>query len=83
MPTPTDPRIKELSRRLENRLSYDGVTWTMQAIVVFGRHDLPRDAREMSFAAQDYERLTNTADRTVEGIIDAMLHSPRKAEWPS
>lgn len=82
MTAQADPRIKELSRRLENRLAYDGVTWTLQAIVVFGRADLPRSAREMSFAAQDYERMTDPGDRTVEGIIDAMLHSPRKDEWP-
>lgn len=54
----------------------------MRVIQSCGATGLPRDARELSFASQDYYRETPASDRDAHALIDHMLTAERRPEWP-
>lgn len=74
----------QVADSISHVISYgDAGACMMRAIKVIGRQNLPRDAREMSFAAQDYLAETAESDRNSHELVEHMLTAPRRAEWPA
>lgn len=74
---------EQIAPMLTTAITYGDADGAVMRIMQVTKGNLPRDAREMSFAAQDYMADTKVKDRTELGLLDHMITAERREGWPA